>query len=134
MFRLCSSDSSVSCMRALRAVWPEPSPAVLRPTCRRRHPRGLPVLMDEVSRRVLGLRLHRTEPRLALSSRFTLPSAHYNCIGVLMASFRSSIAQPAYPPGLRFAVHLTVPNAKLEAEWIATPFSWGFFHPCFIPV
>jgi len=31
-------------------------------------------------------------------------------------------------------VHLTVPNAKLGAEWIAIPFSWGFFHPCFIPV
>ncbi len=26
-------------------------------------------------------------------------------------------------PCLRFAVHLTVSNAKLEAEWFATPFS-----------
>ena len=82
----------------MRAVWPKPSPAVLRRTCA--------TGISEVSRfscmKFLGvpwgLRLRRTEPRLAISSRFILPSAHYNCVGVPIASFRSSIAQPTYPP------------------------------------
>src|SRR5437660_3814881 len=50
------SDSSQTCTRA---VQPEPSPAVL-PDVRRRHLRGLPVLVYEVSRRAWGLRLRRT--------------------------------------------------------------------------
>src|SRR5438128_2584600 len=50
------SDSSQRCTRAVR---PEPSPAVL-PDVRRRHLRGLPVLVYEVSRRAWGLRLRRT--------------------------------------------------------------------------
>jgi hypothetical protein len=79
------SDSSQTYMRA---VWPKPSPAVLR----------LTVLVHEVSRRVWGLRLRRTEPKLALSFRFMLPSAHYKDVGVRVASFRSSIAHPAYSP------------------------------------
>jgi hypothetical protein len=33
-----------------------------------------------------------------MSPLFMLPSAHFNCVGVLIASFRSSIAQPTYPP------------------------------------
>src|ERR1035438_7520545 len=55
--------------------------------CRRRL-RGLPVLVHEVSRRVWGLRLRRTEPELALSRRFILPSAHYKGVGVRIASFQ----------------------------------------------
>jgi hypothetical protein len=55
--------------------------------CRRRL-RGLPVLVHEVSRRVWGLRLGRTEPVLALSRRFLLPSAHYKGVA-RMPSFRS---------------------------------------------
>src|SRR5713101_8906845 len=64
----------------------------------RRCLRGLPVLVHEVSKRVWGLRLRRTEQELALSRLFMLPSAHYKDIGVRIASFRSSIAHPAYPP------------------------------------
>src|SRR5215469_5981522 len=45
-----------------------------------------------------GLRLRRTEQRLALSPLFILPSAHYKDVGVRIASFRSSIAHPTYPP------------------------------------
>ncbi len=56
--------------------------------CRRRL-RGLPVLVHEASRRVWGLRLRRTDPELALSRRFILPSAHYKDVGVRIASFRS---------------------------------------------
>src|SRR5207302_9057234 len=51
------SDSSQTCTRAVR---PEPSPAVLRLRFHRRHLRGLPVLVYEVSRRAWGLRLRRT--------------------------------------------------------------------------
>src|SRR5208282_612862 len=51
-----------------------------------------------VSRRVWGLRLRRTDPELALSFRFMLPSAHYKDVGVRVASFRSSIAHPTYSP------------------------------------
>jgi hypothetical protein len=54
-----------------------------------RHPRGLPVLVYEVSRRVWGLRLRRTEQGLALSPPFMLPSVHYKDVGVRIASFRS---------------------------------------------
>src|SRR5438309_9779014 len=64
----------------------------------RRCLRGLPVLVHEVSRRVWGLRLRRTEQELALSSLSMLPSAHYKDVGVRIASFRSSIAHPTYSP------------------------------------
>src|SRR5258708_30674635 len=65
-------------------------------SCRRRL-RGLPVLVHEVSRRVWGLRLRRTEQELALSRLFMLPSAHYKDVGVRIASFRSSIPTPPIP-------------------------------------
>src|ERR1039457_1834900 len=75
---------------------------------RGRHLRGLPVLVHEVSRRVWGLRLRRTEQELALSPLFMLPSAHYKDVGVRVASFRSSIAHPTYPLfTLRCAPHGT---------------------------
>src|SRR5262252_2051170 len=62
---------------------------------RSRHLRGLPVLVHEVSRRVWGLRLRRTEQKLALALPFMLPSAHFYRVGVRVVSFRSSIAHPA---------------------------------------
>src|SRR6266567_7240563 len=65
---------------------------------RRRHLRGLPVLVYEASKRAWGLRLRRTEPGLALSPLLMLPSAHLYCVGVRVVSFRSSIAHPAYAP------------------------------------
>src|ERR1700676_5400003 len=74
----------------------EPAALVARPFARRpatwlsrRCLRGLPVLVHEVSRRVWGLRLRRTEQELALSRRFMLPSAHFKGVGVWIASFRS---------------------------------------------
>jgi hypothetical protein len=54
--------------------------------------------VHEVSRRAWGLRLRRTEHRLALSPLFMLPSAHINRVGVRVVCFRSSIAHPAYTP------------------------------------
>src|SRR6202047_3825930 len=81
----------------MRASRPKPSPAVLLLVGSRRL-RGLPVLVHEVSRRVWGLRLRRTEQELAYSLLFLWPSAHYKDVGVRIASFRSSIAHPAYSP------------------------------------
>src|SRR6202048_3537023 len=113
------SDSSGTFMRALR---PKPSPAVLLLVGSRRL-RGLPVLVHEVSRRVWGLRLRRTEQELAYSLLFLWPSAHYKDVGVRIASFRSSIAHPAYSPCLRFADALAGISARLGAERIASHFS-----------
>src|SRR6202051_403370 len=81
----------------MRALRPKPSPAVLL-LVGSRHLRGLPVLVHEVSSRVWGLRLRRTEQELALSPLSMLPSAHYTNVGVRIASFRSAIAPPAYSP------------------------------------
>jgi len=61
----------------------------------------------EVSRRVWGLRLRRTEQGLALSPPFMLPSVHYKDVGLRIASFRSSIPTPPIPC-LRFTVSLAV--------------------------
>jgi hypothetical protein len=112
-------DSSETCTRA---VWPEPSPAVLRLT--------FAAGISEVSRfscmKFLGvfwgLRLRRTEPGLALTSLLMLPSAHVNRVGVRIVSFRSSIAHPTYPLSTLHCVPRGS-SARLKAERIATPFS-----------
>jgi len=88
----------------------------------RRRPRGLPVLVQKVSRRVWGLRLRRTAQGLALAPLSMLPSA-----GPTASASRLLVFEAQYPahlfPCLRFAARLTTPSAKLGAEWIATPFS-----------
>src|SRR5215469_3608703 len=87
----------------------------------RRCLRGLPVLVHEVSRRVWGLRLRRTERELALAPSLMLPSANVYRVGVRVVCFRSSIAHPAYPLStLRWVPRGS--SARLEAKWIATPF------------
>src|SRR5205823_12840473 len=80
---LCDSSKTYA-----RAVWLLPSPADLRPFGGRCL-RGLPVLVHEVSSRVWGLRLRRTDLVLALSRLLMLPSAHYKDVGVRISSFRS---------------------------------------------
>src|SRR5215472_10938975 len=88
----------------------------------RRCLRGLPVLVHEVSRRVWGLRLRRSEQKLALALPFMLPSAHVYRVGARVVSFRSSMSHPAYPLStLRGQPHGRT-RARLEAKWIATPF------------
>ena len=80
------SDSSQTYMRA---VWPKPSPAVLRLT--------FAAGVCEVSRfscmKFLGVSgvfdYAGPNVELALSSPFVLPSAHYKDVGVRIASFRS---------------------------------------------
>jgi hypothetical protein len=112
-------DSSETCTRAVR---PEPSPAVLRLTA----PAGIPEVSRFSCMKFLGvrwgLRLRRTERELALTRLLMLPSAHYTDVGVRIASFRSSIAHPAYP----LSTLPCVPrgsSARLGAERIATPYS-----------
>ncbi len=114
------SDSSGTYTRAVR---PEPSPADLSST---RWAAGV----SEVSRFscmkflgvLWGLRPRRTEQELALSLPSMLPSAHVNRVGVRVVSFRGSIAHPVYPLStLRWVPRGS--SARLEAEWIASPFS-----------
>jgi hypothetical protein len=78
--------------------------------------------VHEVSRRVWGLRLRRTEQELALALLLMLPTAHSEDGGVRIASFRSWIPTPPILC-LRFGVHLAMPTARLEAERIANPYS-----------
>src|ERR1700746_2751595 len=89
---------------------------------RRRHLRGLPVLVHEVSRRVWGLRLRRTERGLALLLPLMLPSAITRASASGLHLFGAQYP-PHLFPCLRFVVHLAMPNAKLGAERIASPFS-----------
>jgi len=81
------------------------------------------VLVHEASRRVWGLWLRRTDQGLAMAPLARV--AFRQCKSVSASWLHLFEAQ--YParlyPCLRFAVHLAVPNAKLGAEWFATPFS-----------
>jgi hypothetical protein len=113
------SDSSLTCMRA---VWPKPSPADLR--------LGSPAGVSEVSRfscmkflgLLWGLRLRRTERGLALSLPLMLPAAITRASASGLHLFGAQYP-PLLFPCLRFVVHLAMPNAKLGAEWIASPSS-----------
>src|ERR1039457_3201737 len=97
-------DSSGTC---IWAALPEPSAAVLPP--------GSAADVSEVSRfscmKFLGvpwgLRLRRTEQKLALSLLPMLPSAHINRVGVRVVCFRSSMATPPILY-LRFTASLAV--------------------------
>jgi hypothetical protein len=85
--------------------------------------------VHEVSRRAWGLRLRRTEQGLALSPLSTWPSAHYKDVGVRIASFRSSIAHPAYSPVYaslrtsRYATQNSGPSGSLLLPRKNLPFS-----------
>ena len=110
------SDSSETCMRAVR---PKPSP--VGPP-QGGHLRGLPVLVQKVSRRVWGLGLRRVGPGLALSPRVMLPSAEVRTSAPWLHIFEAQYPAHLFPC-LCFAPHLAARSAKLGAEWIATPFS-----------
>jgi hypothetical protein len=69
-----------------------------------------------------GLRLRRTEQLLALASLSMLPAAITRASASRLHLFGAQYP-PHLCPCLRFAVHLAMPNAKLGAEWIASPFS-----------
>jgi hypothetical protein len=117
-----------------RAVWPEPSPTDLLSGCTA----GVSEVSRFSCRKFLGvfwgLRLRRTDRELALSPPFLLPSAHYKNVGVRVASFRSSIAQPTYPPVYaspctsRYATQNSGPSGSLVLARRAssTPASYRF--------
>jgi len=89
--------------------------------------------VQEVSRRVWGLRLRRTVQGLALSPLAILPSAPGHVVGVPIGNFRNSIPIPPIP----LSMLRWVPcgnSARLGAEWIAGPFSWSSFISYFLPV
>src|SRR6266566_1877222 len=67
------SDSSMTCARVVRLIAFTRRPAAV--SCRRHH-RGLPVLVSEVSRCVRGLRLRRAVQVLTISPLYILPSAN----------------------------------------------------------
>ena len=92
--------------------------------------------MHEVSRRVWGLRLRRTEQELAISPRFMLPSAHYKDVGVRVASFRSSIAHPTYSPvyASSFTSRCSTQNSGPSGSLLLTRENFPFSASCrFIP-
>src|SRR5437660_11030549 len=69
-----------------------------------------------------GLRLRQTERELALSLPLMLPAAITRASTSGLHLFGAQYP-PHLFPCLRFVVHLAIPNAKLGAEWIASPFS-----------
>jgi hypothetical protein len=113
------SDSSPT---YTRAVWPKPSPAVLRLT--------LAAGVCEVSRfscmKFLGVSGVFDYAGLNSSSRYRCCSC---CLPHITKTSASGLHLfgAEYPPRLfpclRFAVHLAMLNAKLGAEGIASPFS-----------
>ena len=68
-----------------------------RPANLHRHLRGLPVPVQEVSRRVWGLRLRRTGPRARAIAPGHVAFRYSDSVGVLIAHFRSSIPSPPIP-------------------------------------
>src|SRR5215831_2720779 len=99
-----------------------------RPANLRRRLRGLPVPVQEVSRRIWGLRLRRTGPGLALSPRVMLPSAESDRVGVLIARFRSSIPSPPIP---LFTLRCTPRGAQRKTRGRVDRYSFlvRIFHP-----
>ena len=87
------SDSSATYMRA---VWPLAFARRSAMDCRRL--RGLPVLVHEVSRRALGSSTTQDCPGTRVIAPVHVACRDYKRVGVLIASFRSSIAQPTYTP------------------------------------
>jgi hypothetical protein len=126
-FRLCSNDSSVLCRCPT-------------PRRRARGPYGLSLLppschyvstgISEVSRfscmKYLGVSgvfdYAGLKQELALAPLIMLPAAITRASASGLHLFGAQYP-PHLFPCLRFAVHLTMPSAKLGAEWIASPFS-----------
>ncbi len=80
----------------MRAVRPKPSPAACGWFSRRRL-RGLPVLVHEVSRRALGSTTTQDRAETRAIAPAHVAFRHFKSVGVLIASFRSSIPSPPIP-------------------------------------
>src|SRR5712671_1720913 len=125
------SDSSVTCTRVLWLFAFTRRPAAV--FCRRHH-RGLPVLVSEVSGRVRGLRLRRADLVLTISPLVILPSALAERRRRPDCKFSKLNTLPTYPLFYASMVASRQLIAKLGAERIVIPFSKGSFIPCFRPV
>src|SRR5262252_1934618 len=90
--------------------------------------RGLPVLVQGVSRRAWGLRLRRAAQQLAITLLVVWPSALDNSVGALMAHFRSSIPSPSFP---LFTLPWTLRSAQRKTWGRADRYSFlvRLFHP-----
>jgi len=114
------SDSSQTYMRG---VWPKPSPAVL--------PLAFAAGVSEVSRFscmkflgvLWGLRLRRTEPGTRSIAPVHVAFRTYQLRRRPDCIFSELNTQPTYSPVYASLCTSRWHNAKLGAEWIATPFS-----------
>src|ERR1019366_362418 len=93
-----------------------------------RHFRGLPVLVHGISRRAWGLRLRRADRQLAILLPVMLPSAVADCVGALIANFRSSIPSPSVP---LFTLHRTLHSVQRKTRGRVDRYSFlvRLFHP-----
>ena len=112
----------------MRAVRPKPSPAGLLASPGR-HPRGLPVLVSEVSRRAGVFDYAGLAGNLALSFPVMLPSASYKGRRHPDWLF-SELNSPAHLYlCLRFAGHLAMPQCKTRGRVDRYSFLVRLFHP-----
>src|ERR1035437_7140901 len=93
-----------------------------------RHFRGLPVLVHGISRRAWGLRLRRADRQLAILLPVMLPSSVADCVGALIANFRSSIPSPSVP---LFTLHRTLHSVRCKTRGRVDRYSFlvRLFHP-----
>jgi hypothetical protein len=114
------SDSSGTCTRAVR---PWPSPAGLPSSC----PAGIPEVSRFSCLKLLGVQgvfdYAGLAGTLALSFPVHIAFRRFESVGALIAGFRSSMSLPAYASVYASLGTSRCHSAKLEAEWIATPFS-----------
>jgi hypothetical protein len=114
------SDSSGTCARAVR---PWPSPAGLPSSC----PAGFPEVSRFSCLKFLGVRgvfdYAGLGGNLALSFPVHIAFHRNESVGALIAPFRSSISLPTYAAVYASLGTSRCRSARLEAEWIATPFS-----------
>jgi hypothetical protein len=79
--------------------------------------------VSEVSRRAGVFDYAGLGGNLALSFPVHVAFRHLKSVGTLIGCFRSSIALPTYTSVYASLGTSRCRSAKLEAEWIATPFS-----------
>ena len=113
------SDSSAMCTRA---VWQSPSPAGLPSSC----PAGIPEVSRFSCLKFLGVQGSSTtqgwwESRTIVSRHVAF--RRLKSVSALIGCFRSSIALPTYTSVYASLGPSRCHSTKLEAEWIATPFS-----------
>src|SRR5579863_2706212 len=82
----------------------------------------------------LALGLRRARGRLAFASPAMLPSRWRHTVGARLGCFRSSIPRPPMPLSTLHLTSRDVRRKDSRPRWVATPFLWGSFIPCYMPV